>query len=410
VAGCAQGAADRNTPPFDPQTGSYELPAEPIDDPKPRAETPLGRHGRLRVEGPDLVDADGNPVQLRGISSHWLNWETTGFAHNANLLMWMRDNWNVSLIRAAMGVGDDRGYGVSGGYLLAPERMRTIVERIVENAHELGVYAIVDWHDHIATDHLDEASEFFREMATKYRDYDNVIYEVFNEPIPRIRGTERSFTWPDDIKPYHETLVGVIREVNPDAIIVLGTPFWSQEVDAAAADPVAGTNLMYTLHFYTCEHTGWLRERAARARNAGLPIFVTEWGATTPSGGVPPETEVCDEEGDLWHQWMNENHISWAAWKLDDCADTSCFFAPGTMPSSATLPERLQGHGPYVVDKLKAAGVTSPLPGMADSGPAAGFDSGAGADAGPASAADAATGDAAIGGGGTRDAASDAAL
>jgi endoglucanase len=351
LLGCEQGSATRTGPMTPQQSAEYEVPLDEVVDTKDFASTPLGKHGRLRVEGVDLVDEAGEPVQLRGVSSHWLNWENTGYATSKVVLMYMRDNWNVSLIRAAMGVGDNRGVAVSGGYLTAPDRMRKQVERIVENATELGVYVMIDWHDHVAFDHFDEASEFFREMAEQYKDHDNVFFEVFNEPIPGIRDAGRNFTWEGDIKPYHTAIVDVIREVNSHAVVILGTPFWSQGVDEAAADPVSGDNLMYTLHFYACEHTGWLRDRAQAAREAGLPIFVTEWGATTPSGGVPPETQVCAEEGSLWHDWMNTHSISSAAWKLDDCSDTSCFFAPNT-PLTADLGTQLQGHGSFVVEKL----------------------------------------------------------
>ena len=35
----------------------------------------VGKHGRLRVKGTKLVDKKGKAVQLRGISSHGINWD-----------------------------------------------------------------------------------------------------------------------------------------------------------------------------------------------------------------------------------------------------------------------------------------------------------------------------------------------
>ena len=35
-----------------------------------------------------------------------------------------------------------------------------------------------------------------------------------------------------------------------DAIIIVGTPTWSQDVDKAAASPLSYDNAMYALHFY----------------------------------------------------------------------------------------------------------------------------------------------------------------
>jgi endoglucanase len=354
---CSKGSNERVAPSFDATSVSNDVPPEEIQDNKPFAETPVGQHGRLRVEGTDLVDKDGHPVQLKGISSMWLNMETSGFATSGASMKWMRDNWNISLFRAAMGVGDDQGNPSGGGYLVNPERMTNYVDRIVENATKLGLYVIIDWHDHVAEDHLDEAQAFFGEMAERYKGNENVFYEVFNEPVPGIRDrvnfeVKRAFTWDGDIKPYHEKVLQTIRAHDPQGVVILGTPTWSQEVDLAAANPVAGSNLMYTLHYYSCTHTGWLRDRAQAARDQGLPIFVTEWGATDASGGTS-NPEVCSDESDLWQDWMNTNHISWAAWKLDDCSDTSCLLNSGTRPGS-DWSGSLHGHGAHVVEKLKA--------------------------------------------------------
>lgn len=41
------------------------------------AATPVSRHGRLSVKGADLVDASRNKFQLRGISTHGINWDQT---------------------------------------------------------------------------------------------------------------------------------------------------------------------------------------------------------------------------------------------------------------------------------------------------------------------------------------------
>ena len=48
-------------------------------------------------------------------------------------------------------------------------------------------------------------------------------------------------------------MIPVIREHSSNLIIV-GTPFWAQNVDEAADDPLSGTNIAYTLHFYAGSH------------------------------------------------------------------------------------------------------------------------------------------------------------
>lgn len=297
-------------------------------------------HGALQVQGTQIVDASGAPVQLRGPSSMWLNWELTGYARNADLVTLMRDTWGATVIRAAMGVEP------SGAYLSSPATAERAVRAVIDNALRLGLYVIIDWHDHEAVAHVEESVDFFKKMAGLYGEFPNVIYEVFNEPL--------QVDWSADLKPYHERLVSEIRAIDPDNLIILGTPNWSQYVDEAAADQVQGDNLAYTLHFYSCTHDAWLRDRADSAIAAGAALFVTEWGATHADGGTPDNPGLCLEEAEIWHQWMNDNGVSWAAWKLDDCVDESCYFVPGAPVDGSFSPEQLTPHGAFIRDKMSA--------------------------------------------------------
>ncbi len=301
-------------------------------------DTPVGRHGQLRVEGNQLIDHSGVPVQLKGVSSMWLHWEDRGYAESLPALEWMRDNWSLQVFRAAMGVEP------AMAYLDDPATARSQVETVVQNAIAAGVYVIIDWHDHNAHEHQAEAQSFFADMAQTYGDVPNVIYEVYNEP--------ENVDWSTVVKPYHEALVSTIRQHDPDNLIVLGTPQWCQLVNEAADDPVAGANLLYTLHFYSCSHTGWLRDAGDYARAAGIPLFVTEWGASDADGGLDQVT--CLDEAQTWHDWMNANSISWTAWKLDGCDDSTCYFANDDAPlDGGWTDEWLHGHAPFVRDRMR---------------------------------------------------------
>lgn len=300
--------------------------------------TPVEAHGQLQVVGKSLVDQNGDPVQLKGVSSMWLNWETDGFAEDAQALVWMRDNWNVSVIRAAMGIQP------SGAFLTNPDKARQQVETVIENAIAAGVYVLVDWHDHDAIAHQAESVAFFSALAEKYGNVPNVLYEPFNEPL--------AIDWKSALKPYHEAVVSAIRAVDPDNVIVLGTPSWSQNVDFAANDRLDGENLMYTLHFYSCTHTSALRSKAQNALAAGLPLFVTEWGATHSDGGL--DGLVCLDEARTWLDFLADNGISWTAWKLDNCpVDSTCLLQPGAPRNGGWTSQYLHGHGPFVRDALR---------------------------------------------------------
>jgi endoglucanase len=340
--------------PVDGPVGNPEVMVAPVLAPTPPASgptapagegttvpsktgTPVERHGHLHVDGPQLVDESGQPVQLKGVSTMWLNWEDR-YSNSAEGLKWMRDNWGLSVIRAAMGVEP------RGAYLTNPDQALADLRTVVQNAIDAGVYVLVDWHDHHAELHRDQAISFFSRVASEYGQLPNVLYETFNEPL--------ELDWSTGIKPYHEAVLQAIRAQDPDNVAVLGTRSWSQRVDQAALDPVAGINLMYTVHFYACDHRDSQRRQAQAAYDAGLPLFVTEWGATPADGGARNPI-VCEADAQVWHDWMDERGISWAAWKLDGCRDSSCFFTSRTAPvTGGWTNELLNGHARFVVERL----------------------------------------------------------
>jgi aryl-phospho-beta-D-glucosidase BglC (GH1 family) len=327
-------------------TTPTQTPTAPSEAPAPLAwqppssidpNTPVGLHGQLRVQGTDLVDASGTPVQLKGISTMWLNWEDRYSTSKAGL-QWMRDNWKLTVFRAAMGVEPD------GAYLSNPEKALTQLRQVVHNAIDLGVYVIIDFHAHNAFQEQAQAVTFFSQIAEEFGSYPNVLYETFNEP--------EQADWATQIKPYHEAVVPAIRAKDPDGVVILGSRQWSQRVDEAAANPVAGTNLMYTVHFYACDHQDVQRGEAQTAYDAGLALFVTEWGATPADGGASSPT-VCADAAQEWHDWMDERSISWAAWKLDGCADSSCLFNSESAPADGGWTDQwLNGHAKFVVERL----------------------------------------------------------
>ncbi len=303
-------------------------------DPAPEG-TPVEQHGQLHVCGTAMCGEHGEAVQLRGVSSMWLHWQTQPYAQNLSALEWMRDNWNIEVFRVAMGVEPE------GAYLSEPDLWRSEVETVIDNAVATGVYVIVDFHAHEAHRHQAEAVAFFSDMAERYGHLPNVIWEPYNEP--------EIVSWSGQVKPYHEAVVAAIRAQDPDNIIVLGSPTWSQDVDVAAADPVAGTNLMYTLHFYSCTHDQYLRDKGDAAMNAGLALFVTEWGASHADGGL--DGLLCLDEAQRWIDWMDRHQISWTAWKLDVGEDSTNMLSEGA-PVTGGWDDHLRGHAPFVVDNL----------------------------------------------------------
>ena len=225
--------------------------------------------GRLHVKGTKLVDKKGHEVQLRGVSTHGLSWYPQYV--NDKCFAQLHDQWGANVVRLAMYTEEYNGY--CSGDAKNRSDLKKRIKKGVRLAKKHKMYVIVDWHilsDGNPNSHKKEAKAFFREMSREFKGYNNVIYEICNEPN---NGT----SW-KEIKSYARSVISTIRKNDKKAVIVVGTPTWSQDVDQAAADPIKGDNIMYALHFYAATHKTDLRNKMTAAINKGLPVFVTEYG------------------------------------------------------------------------------------------------------------------------------------
>ncbi len=255
---------------------------------------------KLTVQG-NKVLVGGQQKSLGGNSLFWSNdgWGGERF-YNADVVRWLKNDWQTTIVRAAMGINE------GGGYLSNPASNKARVRAVVDAAIANDQYVIIDWHSHHAEDQRDAAVAFFREMAQLYGHRNHVIYEVYNEPL--------QVSWTGVIKPYAEAIIAAIRQHDPDNLIIVGTPNWSQLVDEASLSPIAGNNIAYTLHFYAGTHGQWLRDKARTALNNGIALFVTEWGTVDASG----DGAVNHTETDAWVAFMRQNKIHHANWALND--------------------------------------------------------------------------------------------
>lgn len=293
----------------------------------------VSSNGWLRIENNTLVNEKGEKIQLKGMSTHGIQWYSE-YA-NEDMITSLRDEWGSNLFRIAM-------YTEEGGYI-QNRKLKSKVEDIVDIAIKLDMYVIIDWHilsDNDPMIHKEEAKTFFKKMSLKYKNYPNVIYEICNEPNGNV-------SWENNIKPYAEEIISTIRENSKNSIIIVGTSTWSQDVDMAANDPINDKNVMYALHFYAGTHTQWLRDRVKTSLDK-IPIFVSEWGTSDASGNGG----VYKEETEKWIEFMKENNISWANWSLCDKNESSALLLPGSKVNSIS-DEYLSESGKIVKDAMK---------------------------------------------------------
>ena len=291
------------------------------------ADTPVGRHGKLSVQkvdgyaAPIMVDQNGVPTQLRGASTHGMHWFPQYV--NQNAFQTLRDDWGINMVRLVCYPRDVGSVGYLTGGDSTKQQLDTLIQNGVDYATKLGMYALVDWHVHAynPNEYLKEAKIFFTKYATMYKDHDNVLYEICNEPT----GTNWYSGNGKDLYTYCSEVIKTIRDVDPDAIIICGTNTWSQDVDQVAAKPMKALgyeNIMYTFHFYSATHKENLMEKVRLATKDGTPIFVTEFGICSADGNGSYDTENADR----WIALLDELNISFACWSYSNCNEKSAYF------------------------------------------------------------------------------------
>ena len=303
----------------------------------PVTETPFVKHGKLRVDGTQLVDKNDEPYQLYGMSTHGIAWYPMFI--NEKSFTTLRDSWNTNCVRISMYTYENGGY-CSGGN---KEQLKKTVQNAVSYATNLGMYVIIDWHilnDHSPLTYKDDAKKFFLDMSKKYAKQDNVIYEICNEP------NECSWT---DITDYAKEIIPVIRKNNKNAIILVGTPTWSQDVDEAMYEPLDFDNIMYVVHFYAATHTYSLRSKVETAIENGIPVFISEFGMCTADG----QGKNNFKQAQLWFDLIDKYKLSFFCWNLSNGRDTCCVLKPTTRELSDWTDDELSESGEWIVTQFR---------------------------------------------------------
>jgi len=289
----------------------------------PLSETPVGQHGKLSVKqvsgysAPTIVDKNGEPYQLRGASTHGFSWFPKYI--NEGAFHSLRDEWGMNLVRLAV-------YAREGGYTTgAAEAARDdeLIQKGVEAATKLGMYVIIDWHvlNYNPNEDKEAAKEFFTKYVEMYKDYDNVLFEICNEPTgtPWYDGSD------NDLYSYCKELTGLIREGGSDAIVLCGTNQFSSEIDKVAEKPLSEdgfTNVMYNCHFYAASHREAAQQKLLDALEAGTPVFISEFGICTASGDGRYDAENADK----WLGICDENNVSYACWAMSNSQESAAYF------------------------------------------------------------------------------------
>jgi len=313
--------------------------------------SPVAQHGQLRVEGSQIVGSHGQPVQLRGMSLYWTMGPAGGRDYyNSSAIQFLASDWKASVVRATMGV-EANWWIDQQGYIFRPEENRQRVITAVDAAIANNIYVIISWQSSEAESYQAEAIEFFRDMATRYGGGVNVIYEIYSGPTTR-DGMSNEIYWSSVVKPYMQAVTDAIREIDPRNIILIGSPRWSQHPDVAAADPVIGDNLAYSMHIYAgnIAQRQAFRNRASQVMEMNKAVFASEFAATDAVTNSPLNLA----ETDIWIDFMDQHKIGWVNWSLNSMNETSAALTTGA-PTTGNWNDYLSASGVYIRNKLTTA-------------------------------------------------------
>lgn len=266
----------------------------------------VAANGQLQVIGTKLCNEKGEPVQLRGMSTHGLQWHGSDITEEAmDILAY---NWKCDIVRISL-------YAREGGYETNPEKYTKMAKEKIDMVIARGMYAVIDWHQLTPGNPNEDkanAITYLTEMATTYKDSPNVIYEICNEP--------NNCEW-SDVKSYAEEVIPIVRAIDSDAVIIVGTHAWGslglsdgENEQVIIKNPVNATNIIYSFHFYAAEHSFDYYGAAVKRFSKELPVIVSEFGTQNAAG---EETNDFNET-DKYLQMFKDESISWINWNFSD--------------------------------------------------------------------------------------------
>ena len=204
------------------------------------------------------------------------------------------------------------------------------LDDVIGWCREFGLYVILDMHDAPGGqtgDNIDDSygypwllesetsqqlfCDIWKRIAEYYRNEPVVLgYDLINEPIAPYFDNVAELN--ALLEPLHKRVTAMIREVDPNHIIMLGAPQWNSNFDPFT-DWTYDDNIMYTCHRYGGDASAAAIGNFIGFRDkTALPMYMGEIGHNT------------DEWQEAFCVAMQENNIGYTFWPYKKIV-SSCF-------------------------------------------------------------------------------------
>jgi endoglucanase len=290
----------------------------------------------------------GNSNSIAGMSLYYSNkdqpistiYQSDKF-YNPSVVAWLKQDWNANIIRVPIRMSAPGDIRTDREGNLA--RIKTVIDAAIAN----DMYVVVAWeelnHSSTSIANIDAKISFYQEIARTYGDSNNVIYEVLHAPRPDVK-------WNEALRPQLQSIVDAIRTLDPDNLIVAGTPNWSWYPGLAAENPLTGINIAYDLTIdANSSDANASRDSAQNALNSGLPLFVSEFNfrANTPLVDV--------EKANIWREFIQSNKLNTIGFAIHDSSSDPGINAlfSGASGTGNWLDSDLTESGSYLKNLIK---------------------------------------------------------
>ncbi|HXX68199.1 MAG TPA: cellulase family glycosylhydrolase [Polyangiaceae bacterium] len=315
-----------------------------------------GNLGPYTTSGNEILDKNGNEHFFRGLDRPSLESSCTGNI-NAPYEYSVMASWGANVVRLPL--NQDCWINSSSNPAYNPSYEST-VDQQVQGALAYGMDIILDlhWSDtgnfsvgntcltsngNCAQVMADSNSNtFWQQVATKYKNVANVIFELYNEP--HVGSTTPSASdwgvWLNGgasgtgfTVVGMQTLYNTVRSTGANNLIIVGGQNWAfdlSQVPSYAITPMSGQplNVIYNTHPYSNKNSGdsaW--ESAFGFLTQTYPVIATEFGdiaSGQPMSSAGSATD-CDPSFDTsLIQFMGQqsnpapsHKMSWTAWAFD---------------------------------------------------------------------------------------------